>query len=184
MRYLANDELGAWGTVPVGPLIEEVFQEAQKHVSAEFAQLKYDKKAQLMTISGDRTALRRALFEIILNALQANLADPRIEIRIEHKPGTGGKAGLEIEIEDTGVGFSPEELEKAGTAFWTRRAVGMGLGLAVARKIVEMHHGKLEIRPAEAGHGGIVALWFPAESAESSESQPVPATARLFSGRT
>jgi signal transduction histidine kinase/CheY-like chemotaxis protein len=180
MRYLANDELETRGKVALDPVIEEVFREAQKHVSAEFAQLKY-KKGRSMTISGDRAALRRALFEIILNALQANPADPRIEIRLEDKPGAGGRAGLEIEVEDTGVGFSPEELEKAGTAFWTRRTVGMGLGLAVARKIVEMHHGKLNIRPVETGHGGVVALWFPAESSEPAKSQPAAATASLVS---
>jgi len=184
LRYLANDELRGWEKFPLGPLIDEAFREAQKHVSAEFAQLKYDKRGQSMTVSGDRAALRRAFFEIILNALQANPADPRIEIHLEHKQEANGKSGIQIEVEDTGVGFSPEELEKAGTAFWTRRTVGMGLGLAVARKIVEMHQGKLEIRPAQEGHGGIVALWFPADSAEPAKAQTSATSTSLVSRKT
>jgi len=181
LRYLANDELRGWEKFTLGPLIEETFREAQKHVSAEFAQLKYDKRGQSMAVSGDRTAVQRALLEIILNALQANPADSRIEIRLERRQDANGRPGIQIEVEDTGVGFSPEELEKAGTAFWTRRTVGMGLGLAVARKIVGMHQGRLEIRPAQEGHGGIVALWFPADSSEPAKTQPAAASSGLAS---
>lgn len=177
MRYLATDELGAREKVVLGQLLEEVFAEAKRHVSTEFAQLKLDKKAQATAIACDRPAMRRALFEIVLNALQANPSDPRITVRVEQKSADNGRPGIQIEIEDTGLGFSPEDLEKAGTAFWTRRTVGMGLGLAVARKIIEMHHGKLGIKPAQEGHGGIVTLWLPGESAETARQQTAVADA-------
>ena len=59
----------------------------------------------------------------------------------------------------------------------------MGLGLAVARKIVAMHHGKLEIRPAQEGHGGIVALFFPTEGAEPAKADKASASLPLVSRR-
>jgi nitrogen fixation/metabolism regulation signal transduction histidine kinase len=74
---------------------------------------------------------------------------------------------LEIEIQDNGAGFSPEALEKVPQPFFTTRNVGLGLGMTVSRKIIETHHGKLEIMPPKTGQPGIVRISLPVENAKS-----------------
>ena len=52
---------------------------------------------------------------------------------------------------------------KAPSPFFTTRNVGLGLGLTVSRKIIETHHGRLEIVPPQSGQSGIVRVSLPLE---------------------
>ena len=61
----------------------------------------------------------------------------------------------------SGSGFSPEALSRVPSPFFTTRTVGLGLGLTVTRKIIETHHGKLEIvKPTQGAHG-VVRILLP-----------------------
>jgi signal transduction histidine kinase/ActR/RegA family two-component response regulator len=161
MRFLARDTLASEENFPLAPLIEEAYQEASRHQPAKAAQLKYEAPAKPIVMSGDRSALKYALTEVMLNALQANPADPRIGVRL-HASSTGnGLQGLQIEVEDNGPGFTPEALQNASAPFFTTRNVGLGLGLTVSRKIIETHRGKLEILTPKAGQPGLVRISLP-----------------------
>ncbi len=121
-------------------------------------------------VTGDRAALKHALTEVILNALQANPSNPKIGVRLHEKSNGSGTQGLQIEVQDNGAGFSPEAAQKAPAPFFTTRNVGLGLGLTVSRKIIETHHGKLEIVPPEAGRSGIIRILLPVENTSPSKS--------------
>jgi signal transduction histidine kinase len=102
----------------------------------------------------------------MINALQANPADPKVGVRLEADAnGDATATGLSIEVQDNGAGFTPEAMQKAVTPFYTTRNVGLGLGLTVTRKIIETHHGKLELVPPAAGRSGIVRISLPMDSA-------------------
>ena len=75
--------------------------------------------------------------------------------------GGGDNSAVTIEVQDNGVGFSAEAARKIPSPFYTTRNVGLGLGLAVSQKIIETHHGKLEIVPSPSG---LVRISLPAES--------------------
>ena len=60
-------------------------------------------------------------------------------------------------------GFTPDAAQKVPEAFYTTRNVGLGLGLMVSHKILERHHGKLEVVAPKAGRAGIVRLTLPLE---------------------
>jgi signal transduction histidine kinase/DNA-binding NarL/FixJ family response regulator len=164
MRFLARDNLLAQEAFPLAPLIEEAYQEACKHQPAKVSQLRYDKENKPIILNGDRAALKHALSEVMLNALQANPGDPKIGVHLETDPNGGGLPELKIEVQDNGTGFSAEALQKAPAPFYTTRVVGLGLGLTVTRKIVETHHGKLEIVPAKSGQAGIVRISLPLDA--------------------
>jgi signal transduction histidine kinase len=163
MRFLARDSLAASETFPIAPLIEEAYQEACKYQPAKSAQLRYDHASKPILLNGDRAALKHALAEVMLNALQANPGEPKIGVRLKTELNGTNTRGLQIEVQDNGTGFSPEALEKAPAPFFTTRNVGLGLGLTVSRKIVETHHGKLEIVPPKSGHAGVVRIFLPIE---------------------
>jgi nitrogen-specific signal transduction histidine kinase/DNA-binding response OmpR family regulator len=162
MRFLARDALATEEAFPVAPLIEEAYQEARKHQPAKAGQLKCESPGSPVLVTGDRAALKYALTEVLLNALQANPTDPKIGVRLHSESAGEGSSGLRIDVQDNGAGFTPEALQRASAPFYTTRNVGLGLGLAVTRKIIETHRGKLEIIPPKSGQAGIVRISLPA----------------------
>ncbi len=163
MRFLARDALVSQEAFPLAPLIEEAYQEARKHQPAKSTQLKCESRGKPIIVTGDRAALKHALAEVMLNALQANPSDPKIGVRLQEESDDASTHGLQIEVQDNGGGFTPEAAQKAPSPFFTTRNVGLGLGLTVSRKIIETHHGKLEIIPSKSGHAGVVRISLPME---------------------
>jgi nitrogen-specific signal transduction histidine kinase/CheY-like chemotaxis protein len=164
MRFLAREGHIEQETFGVQKLIEEAYQEARKHGSAEAGKLQFDPGGQSVVMTGDRAALKHALAEIMLNALQANPKEPKIGVTLHTDPHAGGLPDVQIEFQDNGSGFTAETAQKAPAPFFTTRNVGLGLGLTVSRKIIETHHGKLEIVPPQAGRHGVVRVSLPADS--------------------
>jgi len=163
MRFLAREGHLEQESFPVGKLIEDAYQEARKHQSNEVAQLHCSADGKALRLTGDRAALKHALSEIMLNALQANPKKPTVDVRLHAGPGNGHGPDLQIEVQDSGTGFTPEAAKRVPSAFYTTRNVGLGLGLTVSRKIIETHHGKLEIVPPQSGQSGVVRVSLPME---------------------
>jgi signal transduction histidine kinase len=161
MRFLSRDALGSLDAFPLAPLIEEAYQEACKYQPAKAAQLNYDSGSTPIVLTGDRAALKHALAEVMLNALQANPADPKVGVRSHAESSGNGLQGLQIEVQDNGAGFTPEAAQKVPAPFYTTRNVGLGLGLTVSRKIIETHRGKLEILAPKSGQAGVVRISLP-----------------------
>jgi signal transduction histidine kinase len=164
MRFLARDALFAADAFPLAPLIEEAFQEARKYQPVKTAQLKYETGSTPIVLTGDRAALKHALAEVMLNALQANPSDPKIGVRLHSEATANGKEDLQIEVQDNGTGFTSEAAQKAPAPFFTTRNVGLGLGLTVSRKIIETHHGRLEIVSPKSGEAGVVRISLPLDA--------------------
>ncbi len=164
MRFLARDGRLEQEAFAVEGLIEDAYEEARKHQPSETAQLNYDKAGKPVVITGDRAALTHALAEIILNALQANPKTPIIGVRWQTMADQGGSQNIQIEVQDNGSGFTAEAVEKVPSPFFTTRNVGLGLGLTVSQKIIETHHGKLEILPPQAGQPATIRVILPIES--------------------
>jgi len=113
-------------------------------------------------VEGDRAALKHALSEVMLNAIQANPADARVGVRT--RLATDSALGkISIEVQDNGSGFAPETAQKVPEAFFTTRNVGLGLGLTVTQKIVDTHFGQLEIVNPVLGQSGLVRISLPVE---------------------
>lgn len=160
MRFLARDGFIEQEPFSVEKLVEEAYQDAMKQQPNEGAQLKMEQQLKPVIVSGDRAALKHAMSEIMLNALQANPKGAKIGVTFQ-STGSPGDRSLTIEVQDNGSGFSAEAAKKVAAPFYTTRNVGLGLGLAVTQRIIENHHGKLEIVPSPSG---IVRVSLPVEN--------------------
>ncbi len=167
MRFLSRDSTASVEAFAMESLIEDAYQEAQKHQTAKVPRLDYKNGAEPIIVKGDRAALKHALSEVILNALQANPADPKIGVRVHADKNGNEHQDVQIEIQDNGAGFAADPGHKIPTPFYTTRNVGLGLGLTVSRKIIETHHGKLEIVSPKAGHSGLVRITLPLSPGEA-----------------
>lgn len=93
-------------------------------------------------VKGDRIQLQQVLINLIVNACDAMSDIPRPDRRLVFRARTADRMCL-VDIIDCGVGVPADRLESIFDAFYTSKAKGMGLGLAVCRTIMDAHGGRL-----------------------------------------
>ena len=131
----------------------------------------------LIVVSGDRVQLQQVLTNFLTNALDAvgaaAPAEPRVTMGLR---GPGG-GRIELFVEDNGDGLTPEGMDRAFDAFYSDRAHGTGIGLAIGLAIAEAHGGTLSVR-SERGAGARFALSLPsAVRPQASRPSAVPPSA-------
>jgi len=160
-RYLAEDALELNESLTLNPLLEKAFTEAQHYHPARNAQFILENTNTTATFPANRERLTFALAEIFMNALQANSANPVLTVRRVEAVTRAEVPMLAIEIHDNGPGFTQEAFEKVGKHFFTTRIPGLGLGLAVSRKIIEAHGGSFELNAPGTTTHGMVRVFLP-----------------------
>lgn len=105
----------------------------------------------------DERPLRAVLHNLLVNAIEAMPQGGTLAVATRH----GGDGRARVEIRDTGSGMAPEVLSQAGTAFFTTKENGTGLGLYLARRILTEHGAELSFE-SSLGKGTAAAILFPA----------------------
>ncbi len=103
----------------------------------------------------NRDMLVGALLNLIENALQASADEPRLKIHVYARDSV-----MHISVSDNGVGIEATTLTRLGEPFFTTRATGTGLGLAVVKSIARAHSGTLSLR-SRPGRGTCATLRLP-----------------------
>lgn len=117
--------------------------------------LRLEPGAEPAIIRGDGEKLRQAFLNIVINALQATPSGGSVGIALNR-----AEAGFEISFRDSGTGITPDNLQRIFEPFYTTKPDGTGLGMAVTRKIIEGHGGRLDIE-SEVGQGTTVSIRLP-----------------------
>jgi signal transduction histidine kinase len=138
------------------------------HLRSQIHPLAEDKKitlevicdSELPRVRGDRQRLLQALGNLAGNAIKFTPAGGRITFA-----AVAAGAGVRVSLTDTGPGIAPENLTRVFESFWKTRegnSTGAGLGLSIARGIVEMHGGELGVQ-SELGKGTVFSMTLPPE---------------------
>jgi len=123
-------------------------------------------------VDGQAPALREAVMNLILNALDAMPRGGRLGLTTRRADG-----GAELDVSDSGEGMPEDVRRQIFDPFFTTRAPQRtGLGLSVVHGVVNRHHGSVRVR-SEPGGGTTVTLWLPAGHAREVESRPSAAAA-------
>lgn len=112
-------------------------------------------------VRGDAARLRQVLLNLVLNARQAMRDGGRLDVELAR---IDGAARFRVVVRDTGVGIPRAQLEQVWKPFVTSKNDGSGLGLAVVRRIIDQHHGRVRIE-SEEGVGTTVTMELPAAAA-------------------
>jgi len=98
---------------------------------------------QLAYVEGDRVQLQQVVLNLAINAVQAmSAADEGPRELLISTEGIEDE-GVRVGVQDTGPGLSPESLPRLFDPFYTTKAGGVGMGLAICQSIVEAHGGRL-----------------------------------------
>jgi PAS domain S-box-containing protein len=114
-------------------------------------------------IRADGRRLQQVLWNLVHNAIKFTPDGGRVDLRLTRTPGT-----VQISVADTGRGISPQFLPyvfdrfRQQDASTTREAFGLGLGLSIAKHLVELHGGTIEAFSAGAGQGATFVVMLPA----------------------
>lgn len=150
-------------TVEVSPLLADVCMQMQSQVHGQ--SLTYQVPPGLPALRGDADQLRRVLLNIVENALKFTPPGGCVELRVANE----NQGWVMLEIQDTGAGIPPEALPHVFERFYradssrTRQSWqmgGSGLGLSLARELVEAHGGTIAIS-SSVGQGTAVTLQLP-----------------------
>ena len=113
-------------------------------------------KEELPRIKVDKEMMKRVFVNLATNGIQAMKKNGGVFKVSTKKNGDF----VEVSFKDTGVGISKENLAKIFTPFFTTKAQGMGVGLAICKQLVELHGGKIEVE-SEEDTGSIFTVKLP-----------------------
>jgi len=137
--------------VRLDELVQELVDESTIEASARGCQLQYQ-QGEPVTVEGDAELLRRAMENVIRNAIRYSPPATAVEITLARRNGTAV-----VDVRDHGPGVPEEALPRLFDAFYRvekSRATssgGIGLGLSIARRAIELHKGGIRARNAQPG---------------------------------
>jgi two-component system, NtrC family, sensor kinase len=117
---------------------------------------------QLPEVSADGEQLRQVLLNLVTNALDAMPEGGQLSLRTRPVFGAHGKAHVQVQIADTGLGIPREDLRRIFDPFFTTKGPGRGtgLGLAICQRMVKAHKGSIEVQ-SEQGRGTTFLVTLP-----------------------
>jgi PAS domain S-box-containing protein len=143
IRLLMRKRAMRKGALDVNELSAEVLRLMETEVQRRNVSLRAEFTAAPATIFGNRVHLQQVLMNLILNGMEAMADMPMAERRLYVRTTTNRQRRVEISVTDSGRGIPPEKLTRLFDSFFTTKENGMGLGLAIARSIIDAHEGRI-----------------------------------------
>lgn len=166
LQELSRVEAGAYelhrSTVPVKRLVEAVIIRLSRQFEEKGVALETDLKPDLPDVQVDEDRIGQVLLNLVGNALQYTPQGGRVLITAEPRRGE-----VAISIADSGIGIPPEHLQHIFTRFYrvdksrSRARGGSGIGLTIARHLVEAHGGHIGVESAGPGLGSTFTFTLP-----------------------
>jgi len=151
---------------PINPILEEAVAFYRERLQRAGIQVRTSFTEGLPAVAVDASRLKQAASNLILNAEAAMPQGGELLVTTEPE-----RRGIRAHITDTGVGIPEEDLDKIFKPYYSTRPGGTGLGLPTVRRIIQEHHGTLEVH-SEPGRGTRFTIHLP-----SAEGRPAPESA-------
>ena len=129
--------------IDLNEAVREVFEFLSATTAARHINLRTSLAAQALHVSGDRIQLQQAILNLVINGIDSIAGSENGERKIIGRTALVDDASAEVTIEDSGPGIPPDKAERIFEPFFTTKAGGMGMGLSIARTIVESHRGRI-----------------------------------------
>jgi PAS domain S-box-containing protein len=160
-------------TVELPGIVDNAVATVQPGADAKGVRLQTLLDPRVGPVSGDPDRLQQVVWNLLSNAVKFTPKGGRVQVRLERV-----NSHIELVVSDTGVGISSEFLPQVFERFRqadsgsTRKAGGLGLGLAIVRHLVEMHGGSVDAESAGVGQGATFTVRLPLMIVQQPKSTP------------
>jgi len=143
-------------------VIKEAIETVSEEIKAKGISLSVDVHSETLVVEGDSIRLGQIAWNLLNNAVKFTPVNGEIKIKLR---GEGDQAKLVVE--DSGQGIAPEflphvfEIFRQADASSSRRQGGMGIGLALVKQLVELHHGRVQADSGGVDRGARFTIWIP-----------------------
>jgi hypothetical protein len=142
--------------------VEHAVMLARQQVLSRPIRIEFHPEPSLPEVEHDSDQFHQVLLNLLLNAVQAIDASGAITVQVRPEPDFAV-----VSVSDNGRGIAPEHINHIFRPFYTTKGNGTGLGLSLTRRIVEQHHGRIEVT-SEIGKGTQIEVYLPLKTAELS----------------
>lgn len=154
----AHADRAAFQRVELASFLRDVLEKSRARIERQGIELKFETEGEDLAVMMDGPMFRQAIASVLSNALEAMPDGGTLNVQIRR---SGGGESVEVRITDTGKGIPAETLNKLPSPFLTTKTRGLGLGLALADRIVRSFDGSLLLDSADEC-GTTVTMRFPA----------------------
>ncbi|HEY3928827.1 MAG TPA: ATP-binding protein [Candidatus Koribacter sp.] len=152
-------------TADISATIQHAIMFAREHATTRSIQIDFIAKHVLPPVEHDPSQIHQVLLNMLLNAIQAVGQDGNIVVTLDNHDGYAA-----ISIADNGPGIPAETLKNIFRPFFTTKGHGTGLGLSLARRIVDDHFGRIEVA-STPGRGTTFVVFVPYQRPHPQPSQ-------------
>lgn len=166
MEY-SRVEMRRWGVVDLARVAREAVELVNRHPDrAADARVELVDSPDVLEVDGDPDLLHRALFNLVLNAVQHCGPAGRVRVdlaemaAVDLPPSVQLDSPVRLRVQDTGPGIAEEDVARLFDPFYSKRHGGTGLGLALVHRAVEAHRGAILVEGNE-GTGACFTVYLP-----------------------
>jgi two-component system NtrC family sensor kinase len=169
LLLFSKKQVGEFVLVPVPQIVEKARQLVQHHFEISNVQFETGFPDQEVLLLCDENQIQQALVALFVNAVEAMPGGGKLCVKVSQQSADGG---VQILIEDTGVGIALEDFEHVFEPFYTtkKNAQGVGLGLSVVYGIVERHGGRITV-DSTVGRGTRFTMKFPGTGSKAQQGE-------------
>ncbi len=167
LNRLVNDFLAVGRQTPprlapceLRDTLEQALRLVERQAHTQGIAIHCDLPGDLPRFGADAGQLKTCFVNILTNAIQAMPDGGEIRVTARWAPHVSGPGGLELRFADSGHGIAPDDREKIFAPYYSTRPTGFGLGLAITRKILEDHGGRITVTEGE-GPGAVFVIDLP-----------------------
>jgi signal transduction histidine kinase len=177
LNDLVNEFLAAGRQAPpqfapcdLGPVIEEAVAIAEKQAQTQGIVIAVDWPQDLPLMDADAGQMKTCFVNILTNAVQAMPEGGKISVSALILAANGRPGQLQLRFADTGPGIPIEDREKIFAPYFSTKPTGFGLGLAITRKIVEDHGGRIFSTEGEVP-GTVMVVQLPVQDRRGGKAE-------------
>ena len=166
--------------IEVAPVVQNAINVVRPTADAKCIKIEAQIDNTPAVISGDANRLQQVIWNLLSNAVKFTSSGGRVQVKVSQ-----ANSAVEISVTDTGQGIRREFLPYVFDRFsqadstTTRHHGGLGLGLAIARHLVEIHGGTIRAASRGEGEGATFTITLPLIEAVAKKGEPAPAVAAI-----
>jgi len=131
----------------INEIIQEIILLLQSELESQEILVKTELGNSLPKVLAERAQLQQVIFNLLINAAEA-MSTTKDRARVLRVKSVGHPSEVVVDVEDTGPGIDPNNMDRVFESLFTTKSGGMGMGLSICRSIIEAHGGRIWVTPS------------------------------------